>query len=83
MINYIKSIMVEAESKNIKINCFVSDSAGEYAAAWYVLNFFNILLLLNNTILKKIKIYIYLFSLEKLCMWNIQIRFFYLVWLIR
>jgi len=30
--------MVEAEQKQIKINCFVSDSAGEYAAVRYVLN---------------------------------------------
>ncbi|GES95927.1 ribonuclease H-like domain-containing protein [Rhizophagus clarus] len=29
----IKSLMNNAESKQIKINCFVSDSAGEYAAA--------------------------------------------------
>jgi len=33
IINYIKDIMVEAENNRIKINCFVSDSAGEYAAA--------------------------------------------------
>ena len=36
IINYIKNIMVEAENNRIKINCFVSDSAGEYAAAWYI-----------------------------------------------
>ncbi len=36
IINYIKDIMVEAENNRIKINCFVSDSAGEYAAAWYI-----------------------------------------------
>jgi hypothetical protein len=29
----IESLMDSAESKQIKINCFVSDSAGEYAAA--------------------------------------------------
>jgi len=39
VINHIKKIMVDAEEKNIKINCFVSDSAGEYAAAWYVFFF--------------------------------------------
>ncbi len=38
VIKHIKDIMVEAEEKQIKINCFVSDSAGEYAAARYVLN---------------------------------------------
>ena len=38
VINHIKNIMVEAENKNIKINCFVTDSAGEYAAARYVLS---------------------------------------------
>jgi hypothetical protein len=36
VINHIKNIMDEAEKNNIKINCFVSDSAGEYAAARYV-----------------------------------------------
>ena len=29
----IKNLMNNAESKQIKINCYVSDSAGEYAAA--------------------------------------------------
>lgn len=29
----IKNLMNNAELKQIKINCFVSDSAGEYAAA--------------------------------------------------
>lgn len=33
----IKSLMNNAESKQIKINCYVSDSAGEYAAARYAL----------------------------------------------
>ncbi|GET04238.1 DUF659 and ribonuclease H-like domain containing protein [Rhizophagus clarus] len=33
VINHIKNIMVEAKNENIKINCFVTDSAGEYAAA--------------------------------------------------
>jgi hypothetical protein len=41
VINHIKEIMVEAEQKQININCFVSDSAGEYAAARYVLIFYN------------------------------------------
>jgi hypothetical protein len=36
IINHIKNIMDEAEKNNIKINCFVSASAGEYAAARYV-----------------------------------------------
>jgi len=36
IINYIKNIMVEAENNRIKINCFVSDLADEYAAARYV-----------------------------------------------
>jgi len=36
IIDHIKNIMSEAEKNNIKINYFVSDSAGEYAAAWYV-----------------------------------------------
>lgn len=36
VINHIKDIMAEAEKNQIKINCFVSDSAGEYAAARYV-----------------------------------------------
>ena len=35
VIDHIKNIMKEAENKKIKINCFVSDSAGEYAAARY------------------------------------------------
>ena len=33
VIDHIKNIMKDAENKKIKINCFVSDSAGEYAAA--------------------------------------------------
>ncbi|GES82705.1 ribonuclease H-like domain-containing protein [Rhizophagus clarus] len=33
VINHIKNIMLEAEKEKIKINCLVSDSAGEYAAA--------------------------------------------------
>jgi hypothetical protein len=40
VINHIKDIMIDAEKKNIKINCFVSDSAGEYAAARYVFFFY-------------------------------------------
>jgi len=36
VINHIKDIMAEAEQKQVKINCFVSDSAGEYAAARYI-----------------------------------------------
>lgn len=36
VINHIKKIMIDAEKKEIKINCFVSDSAGEYAATRYV-----------------------------------------------
>jgi hypothetical protein len=36
IINHIKNIMDETEKNNIKINCFVSDSAGEYAATRYV-----------------------------------------------
>ncbi len=36
IIDHVKNIMSEAEKNNIKINYFVSDSAGEYAAAWYV-----------------------------------------------
>ena len=33
VIDHIKNIMKEDENKKITINCFVSDSAGEYAAA--------------------------------------------------
>jgi hypothetical protein len=35
VVYYIKDIMEQADKYNIKINCFVSDSAGEYAAARY------------------------------------------------
>jgi hypothetical protein len=40
VINHITNIMNEAKKENIKINCFVSDSAGEYAAARYILFIF-------------------------------------------
>jgi hypothetical protein len=45
VINHIKNIMLEAKKEKIKINCFVSDSAGEYAAARYVIIFTQIFLI--------------------------------------
>src|SRR4051794_28060962 len=44
VINHIKDIMAKVEKKQIKINCFVSDSAGECAATQYVFS------IKNNTI---------------------------------
>nr|CAG8610018.1 475_t:CDS:2 [Entrophospora candida] len=38
VVRHIKEIMYEAEENKIKINCFVSDSAGEYAAARLYIN---------------------------------------------
>jgi len=46
----IKSLMNNAESKQIKINCYVSDSAGEYAAARYALFYFVSYYILLNII---------------------------------
>ena len=37
VIGHIKNIMIEAEKEKIKINSFVTDSAGKYAAARYIL----------------------------------------------
>jgi Protein of unknown function (DUF 659) len=52
VINHIKNTMMEAKDENIKINCFVTDSAGEYAAARYVLinfqDFMILYILLKN-----------------------------------
>jgi hypothetical protein len=54
--SHVENIMDEFAEQGIKMNCLVTDSAGEYTAARYVISFFNKLLKKNDN--KHIFIYI-------------------------